>query len=132
VRRFEIAAHPVRYQGAALDLDLTAADVQCRFDRDRAGRPWLMLAAARDGRVEAKALRRDLDALVQTAVRELAREKGVEVERTEFRLTSAGPRSLRVDAKAFVKKKVLIQTVRGAVSLSGRLDIDDRLVARLS
>jgi hypothetical protein len=132
LRRLEIVAHPLRYREAALDLDLTAADVQCRFDRDGAGRPWLALAAARDGRVEVKASRQDVVTLVETAVRELARSKGVDVERIEFQLTSAGPRSLRLDAKVFVKKKVLIQNVRGAVRLSGRLDIDDRLVAKLS
>jgi hypothetical protein len=131
-RRLEVVAHPVRYQGAALDLELTAADVLCRFDCDRSGRPWLTLAAAREGHVEAKARRQDVETLVQTTVRELAQQKGVDVERTEFQLTSAGPRSLRLDAKVFVKKKVLVQTIRGAVTLAGRLDIDDRLVAKLS
>jgi hypothetical protein len=131
-RRLEVVAHPLRYQAAALDLHLTAADARFQFDRDRTGRPWLTLTAARDGHFEAKALKSDIEELVQTGVRELARQKGVEVERIEFRLTSAGPRSLRLDAKVSVAKKVLVKTVRGAVSVSGRLDIDDALVAKLS
>src|SRR5215470_9802084 len=88
-RRLEVVAHPLRVQAAALDLDLTAADARFAFGRDRAGRPWLVLTAARDGRFEARAAKRDIEALVQTAVRELAHQHGVEVEWTEFRLTDA-------------------------------------------
>jgi hypothetical protein len=131
-RRLEVVGHPVRYQEVALDLDLAAADVQFQHDRDRDGRPLLALASAREGHVTAQASRRDIEAAVQAVVRELAQQQGVEVEQIDIQLTGAGPRSVRLDAKVNVKKKVVLKPVRGAVTFAGRLDIDDRLVAKLS
>jgi hypothetical protein len=130
-RRLEVVAHPLRVEGAAVHADLTAHDVGCQFERDRDGRPWLALASARDGHFAARVSQRDLDAVIQAKVRELAREKGVAVERVECRLAQAGPRAVRLDATVHVVKKTFL-TVRGVVTLAGRLDITDELVARLS
>ncbi len=131
-RRLEFLAHPLRVGQAAVHFDLSAGDVRFAFGRNKAGQPLLVLESARDGQVEARANRQEAEAALLARLGELAREKGVEIERTELKLDQTGPRSLRLDAKVYVRKKVLVQSIRGAVSVAGRLDIDDALVARLS
>jgi hypothetical protein len=128
----EVLAHPLNAEGAKLDFDLTAANVQFNYDRSRAGRPVLVLASASDGRVAARVSRAELEALVTAKAKEAAKQKGVDVERIDFNFTQLGPRSVRLEAKAAVATKALFKTVRGAVGFGGRVDVDDRLVARLS
>ena len=85
-----------------------------------------------EGRLTVRVSRAELEALVTAKAREVVRAKGVEIERIDFRLDQLSPRSMRLGAKADVQTKALFKTVRGAVTLTGRVDIDDRLVARLS
>ncbi|HEX4590069.1 MAG TPA: hypothetical protein VH120_09085 [Gemmataceae bacterium] len=128
----EVLAHPLNAEGAKLDFDLTAANVRFNYDRSRTGRPVLSLAAAGDGRVTARVSRAELEALVTAKAREAARQKGIDVEGIDFNLAQLGPRSVRLEGKAAVATKALFKTVRGAVVFGGRVDIDDRLVAKLS
>lgn len=131
-KSLEVQGHPVVVEGARIQFDLTATDVSFNFDRSRAGRPVLTLAAATDGRVVVRVSRADLEAVVIAKARAAAREKGVEIEQIDFDLKQLGPRSVRLAAKAGVQTKALFKTIRGAVTFAGRLDVDDRLVARLS
>jgi hypothetical protein len=131
-KSLEVLAHPVAVEGAKIDFDLTAGAVSFNFDRTRAGRPVLTLASATDGRVVVRVSRAELLALVTAKARAAAKEKGVEIERIDLNLTQLGPRSVRLEAKAPVQTKALFKTVRGAVTFAGRLDVDDRLVAKLS
>jgi hypothetical protein len=128
----DVLAHPLHAEGAKLDFDLTAANVQFNYDRSRTGRPVLSLAAATDGRVTARVSRAELEALVTAKAKEAARQKGVDVEKIDFNFTQLGPRSVRLEAKAAVSTKALFKTVRGAVVFGGRIDVDDRLVAKIS
>jgi hypothetical protein len=131
-KSIEVLAHPVMAEGAKLHLDLTATSVQFDYDRTRANQPVMTLAGASDGRIAVHVSRTELETLVTAKAREAARAKGVEVERIEFNLTQLGERSIRLDAKAQVQTKALFKTISGAVTLTGRLDVDDRLVARIS
>jgi hypothetical protein len=130
-KSLEVLAHPVIAEGAKIHFDLTAADARFNFDRTRAGRPVLTLAAATDGRIIVRVSRTDLQAVVTAKARAAAKEKGVDIERIDFDLTQLGPRSVRLGAKAAVQTKALFKTIRGAVTFAGRLDVDDRLVAKL-
>lgn len=131
-RSFDVLAHPVRAEGGNIHFDLTASDIRFDFDRNRAGRPVLTLAAAREGRVMARVSQAELRALVMAKAQEAAQVKGVQIERIDWTLTPLGPRSVRLDAKATVQTKALFKTIRGAVTFAGRVDIDDRLVAKVS
>jgi hypothetical protein len=131
-RSVEMVAHPLLVEGARVRFDLTAADVRFNFDRNKAGRPVLLLASAADGRVTLGITKADLIALATAKAREAARLKGVEVERLDLNLTQLGARSIRLEAKADVQTKAIFKMVRGAVVFRGRIDVDDRLVARLS
>jgi hypothetical protein len=127
-----IVAHPLLLEEARVRFDLTAGDVRFDFDRNRSGRPVLVLASAAEGRVTVASSKADLVALITAKAREAARVKGVDVEQVELNLTQLGPRSIRLEARAEVQTKAIFKMVRGAVVLRGRIDVDDRLVARLS
>lgn len=128
----EVMADPLVALGANVYLDLEATDVRFSFGRSRTGRPVMILAAAADGRLTARISRADLETLVTSRLRDAAREKGVEIEHVKFDVTQLGPRSVRLAARAAVQTKALFKTIRGVVTFTGRADVDDRLVARLS
>lgn len=127
-----LLAHPLNAEGALVHFDLTASAVRFDFDRSRSGRPVMTLAAATDGRVTASVSKSDLQSLIVAKARTAAKEKGVTIERIDFDLNQIGPRSVRLDARAAVQTRALFKTISGAVTFAGRLDVDDRLVARLS
>src|SRR5262249_52382270 len=97
--RLEFLAHPLRAGQAAVHFDLTAHDVRFAFGRNQAGQPLLVLESARDGQVDARANRPEAEAALLAWLGELARQKGIEIERTELTLDQTGPRSLRLEAK---------------------------------
>ena len=92
----------------------------------------MSLAGATDGRLVGRVSRAELQNMLIAKARAAAKEKGVDIERIDIDLTSLGPRSVRLDLKAAVQTKALFKTIRGAVTFTGRLDVDDRLVAKLS
>ena len=128
----EVLAHPLIVEGVNVQFNLAATAVRFNFDRTRAGRPVMTLAAATAGRIVGRVSRTDLQALVTAKARAAAKEKGIDIEQIDIDLTQLGPRSVKVDVKATVQTKALFKSIRGAVTFAGRLDVDDRLVAKLS
>src|SRR3954470_23841158 len=47
VGKLEISGHPIRYQKAKLDLDVSAKGLAFDFDRDKKGHPLLVLTDAK-------------------------------------------------------------------------------------
>lgn len=129
---FEVVGHPLLYLSSKLDFEVKAADVQFQFDRTQSGRPVMALAAAQDGRVAARISREDFERLATAKAAEFAKANGITLDRIDFDIDQTGPRSLRFNVKAHVQTKALFKMIRGAVVLSGQLDIDDDLVARAS
>jgi hypothetical protein len=128
VDTLEVVGHPIKYGQHKLDLTLNARDVQFDFARDKTSRPLLVLTDARDGHVEAKISKADLEALLLTVARELAKEQNIQVRELELNLTSQGPRSLAADARVKAAKMLMSGTIR----IMGRLDVDDELNATIS
>jgi hypothetical protein len=128
----DVQGHPVSAEGVNIHFDLAATDVQFNFDRNKSGRPVLVMAAAKDGRVVARISQSELRTLVTAKATAAAGAKGVQIESIDWTLTPLGPRSVRLDATAGVATKALFKTIRGAVNFTGRVDIDERLVAKLS
>jgi hypothetical protein len=128
VERLEVSGHPIRYEEAELDLGLSARGVTLDFDRDKKGKPLLVLNDAKEGKVEAKISKEDLENLVLEAARVAAGAQGVKIEDLDLKLTSKGPRSAAAEVR--VKAKKMMMT--GVVVIKGQLDIDDELNATVS
>jgi hypothetical protein len=128
VEQFQLSAAPIQYEQARLNLKLTAAGLLLDFDRDKSGRPLLVLTAARSGTVDARIAKTDIETLLKEAAAGAAKQQGIKIEHLELDLQEAGPRAIAASVR--VKAKKLMMT--GVLHLTGRLDIDDALNATVS
>ncbi len=125
--RLEIVGAPLEFEGMPLDVRVEAERVELRF----AGEPGdgaLVLAGAAGGSVVLAIAQSALENLLHRLAKDAAEKQGVEVKKTTLELTARGPRALAfrcaVTAKMFVMSADL--------SLSGNLDVDEELNARVS
>lgn len=126
--QLEILGHPVNVQGAAVHLDLNAGDVLFDYDRDREGRPLLLLVAAEAGRVGVEISRADLEALLLAEAKAAAAKQGVTVENAALDLVPIDQRSVAITARVTAKKLF----ARATVEVRGQLRVDDELNAKIS
>jgi hypothetical protein len=125
---FELTGHPVRVQGAAVDLSCVASDVQIGQAHDEEGNLLLLLQKAAKGTVEVSISIADLQALVRTGATTAARKQGVILEDVQLRLRAQTERSLDLEVRVRARKLFLAAEVR----ITGRAEIDENLNARLS
>lgn len=125
--QLEILGHPVHVRGAGIHLDLNAGDVLFNYDRDREGRPLLLLAAAEAGRVTIKISRDDLETLLLAEAKAAAAKQGVAVEKATLDLVPVDQRSVAIVARVTAKKLF----ARATVEVRGQLRVDDELNAKL-
>jgi hypothetical protein len=127
VDKLDISGHPIRYQKAKLELGVTAKGLTFDFDRDKKNHPLLVLTDARDGKVDAKITKADLQAVLLDAATLAAKQQGVTIQDLHVDLQAKGTRMI-LDAKVKAKKMMM----SGVVNVSGQLEIDDELVATVS
>lgn len=128
VGHFEFTGHPLRYENAKVDLEVTAKGVKLDFAKDKGGHPLLVLADAQEGHAEANVSKEDLRALVIAGASAAAKEQGVKIQDVVIELTSTGKRSLAADVRVTARKAI----VSGVVRLTGRAEVDDDLNATVS
>jgi len=128
VGRLLVTARPIEVDTARVTVALDATGVTADLGRDAVGNAVLLPRSAADGRFLLELPHADLERLVLLGVRELAERHKIGIQQTELRLTSLGPRSVRMDLSVVAKKML----IKGRIAITGRLDVDDRLVARLS
>ena len=125
--RLEIVGAPLDFEGTPLTVRVEAEGAVLRF----AGTPAdgaLVLTNAASGSISLAVAHAALEALLHQLAKGAAEKQGLEVKRTVLELTARGPRALSfrcaVTAKMFVMSADL--------SLSGSLDVDEQLNARVS
>src|SRR5438105_245192 len=67
VDQLEVSGKPVKYEQNKLDLELKASGVSFDFARDKKGQPLLVLADAKEGHVQAKMSKADIESLARAA-----------------------------------------------------------------
>jgi hypothetical protein len=128
VDQLEVSGHPILYEKSKLDLDLTAKGVKLDFARDKSKKPLLVLTDAREGRVEAKMSKADIEAAIKSIGTKLAKQQGVVLQDLDLKLTSETDRSVAVEVRVKAKKMIM----SGVITVKGRLDLDDDLNATFS
>jgi hypothetical protein len=128
VDQFEVSGHPVKYEQSKLDLDLKARGVKLDFARDKNKKPLLVLADAREGRVEARMSKADIEAAVKSIAGTVAKQHGINLQDLTLTLTSETDRSVAVEVRVKAKKMIM----SGVIHVKGRLDLDDELNATVS
>ena len=128
VDQLDVSGHPIKYEQSKLDLDLSARGVKLDFARDKDKKPLLVLADAREGRVDAKMSKADIEAVVKSIAGTLAKQQGISLQDLDLKLTSETDRSVAVELRVKAKKMIM----SGVIHVKGRLDVDDELNATLS
>ena len=128
VDQLEISGHPIKYEQSKLDLQLTARGVKLDFARDKNKKPLLVLSDAREGTVEAKMSKADIEAAAKSIAAAAAKQHGINLQDLDLKLTSEGDRSLVVEVRVKAKKMIM----SGVIHVKGRLDVDDELNATVS
>ncbi len=128
VERFEISGHPILVQKAKLELSCTARDVTLGQGRDKEGNVLLLLQDAAEGNVEVAVPLADLEELVFAGAKAEAAKQGVTVESVRIELQARSDRALEGVVHVRAKKLFLAASVQ----ISGRVEIDEQLTARLS
>jgi hypothetical protein len=128
VDQLDFVGQPIHAAKSKLDVTLKAHKVSFDFAHDASGQAMLVLTDAKDGKVQVKVGKADLQALLLAAASAAARPQGVTVQDLQLDLTSDGPRSIGVEARVKAKKMVM----SGTVVVRGKADLDGQLVATLS
>lgn len=128
VEKLELSAQPIQYEKAKLNLKVSATGLRFDFDRDKKGKPVLVLTDAKTGKVDARISKADIEALLTEAATLAAAQQGITIQQLELDLKAAGPRSVHANVR--VKAKKLLMT--GVLHITGKLDIDDELNATVS
>ena len=127
VERLEIVGAPVDFEGTPLEVRVEAVDAELRF-AGVSGDGALVLAAAAGGSVALRVAHAALENLLHGLAKDAAEKQGVEVKKTRLELTARGPRALAFRCAVTAKMFVL----SADLSLSGNLDVDEQLNARVS
>jgi hypothetical protein len=126
--RFELIATPAHLESAPVHVSLLAVAAEFDFTAAENDTSLLLIRRAAQGDVTLEVSTADLERLVQTHAANAAREHGADIKSVRIRFDARGPRALSVTAE--VTAKVFIATA--TLTLSGDLDLDDQLNARLS
>jgi hypothetical protein len=127
-RSVEIQGSPAQVESVPVELKLQAQDVVIgAADAAEGSGKVLVFERAAHGTLDLSVARRDLEKVMLEAGSAAAKEKGAEVQSVELQLQSEAPRALAV--RALVTAKAMFFTT--TVTISGCLEIDDRLNARL-
>jgi len=128
VDKLQLTAEPIKYEQAKLNLRLSATGLKFDFDRDKKGKPLLVLTDAKSGKVDAKISKADIQKVLTEVATVAAKQQGITIQDLELDLKSAGPRSVAADVRVKAKKLMM----SGVIHITGKLDIDDELNATLS
>ena len=125
--RFELVAKPIELESTPVQISVHADDASFKLASTSEGELLLIERAAR-GEVTVEVARVEVERLIHSFASAAAKEHGVDIKSVKVSFTSRGPRAVSV--KAEVTAKMFIATA--TVALSGDVDLDDQLNARLS
>ena len=128
VDKLNLSAQPIKYEQTKLNLKLSATGLKFDFDRDKKGNPLLVLTDAKDGKVDARISKNDIETLMTEAATLAAQQQGIKIEDLELDLKKTGPRAVAADVRVTAKKMMMT----GVIRITGQLDIDDELNATVS
>lgn len=128
VAKLEITAQPIKYEQTQLNLKMTGSGLVFDYARDKKGHPILVLTDAKDGKVEAKISKADIETLARHAAEMAAEQQNIKIQDLDLDLKSDGPRSIAIEVRIKAKKLMM----SGTIVLRGRLDVDDELNATIS
>jgi hypothetical protein len=127
-RDFELDGRPLVCDRARMNVHLTASRARLDLEHDERGRPIMMLADARQARLDFDATRADLERIVLISAREAGKHYGVKVDSVSLKLDAETPRSISLDLHLSTK----VGFIPAGMRFQAHVDIDNDMNARLS
>ena len=128
VEHLEVRGEPVLVRSSRMNMRLTADTAQINLERDRRGKPVMMLALAKSGTLSFDMSRVDAEALVLHDARELASHYGIDIESIRITIFPETPRSIQ--ASVYVETKIAF--IPAGMLFQAHIAIDDSMNARIS
>lgn len=128
VQHLEVKGEPMLLRTAKLNMRLVADGAQLDMERDRRGRPVMMLAQARSGSLNFDVSRADAEVIMLQNAREMAAKSGVSIEKLRLTIVPETPRELQVSL--YVSTKVAL--IPAGMLFKAHVVVDDSMNARIS
>lgn len=128
VEHLEVRGEPMLLRTAKLNMRLQADGATMDMERDRHGKPVLMLAQAKSGSLSFDVSRADAEAIMLQRARDMASHSGVTIERLKFTVVPETPRALSVSL--YVSTKVAL--IPAGMLFKAHVVVDDSMNARIS
>ena len=128
VEHLEVRGEPVLLRSTRMNMRLTADTAQIDLERDRHGKPVMMLAKAKSGTLSFDVSRADAESLVLHDAREMASHYGVSIESIKIIIFPETPRSIQ--ASVYVETKIAF--IPAGMLFQAHITIDDSMNARIS
>lgn len=128
VQHLELKAEPMLLRSARLNLRLVAEGAQLDMERDRRGRPVMMLARAKSGSFNVDVSRADAEAIMLHDAREMAAKAGVSIEKLQLTIVPETPRELQVSL--YISTKIAL--IPAGMLFKAHVIVDDTMNARIS
>jgi len=128
VERFELVGEPLLCREARLNLTVSAADAHLDLERDRHGKPIMLLSEAKDASLSFEATGADLQRILLADLQAAGSPFGVDVISTSLHLVAENERSVSVDLQVFTK----FALIPAGMHFKAHVDIDDNMNAKLT
>jgi hypothetical protein len=127
-QQFEFKARPVNIDGAKIDLNVQARQVQLGLQRDKQNTPILVVASAHDGQVSCETTNQDLSTIFKASANEKGKRYGLTVQKAKLQLASDHSHDIQADLR--LQSRLVLVPI--SLHFTAKVDVDNRGNARLS
>ncbi|MEY2490965.1 MAG: hypothetical protein QOC70_2907 [Verrucomicrobiota bacterium] len=123
VDQLTLSASPLLLGPAAVNLSLSAREVQFSQGKDSNAQIVLSPESAADGSIEISATQIDLEALIAELAQNQAGKQGITIDGVQLKLRQKNAHSLAVEVRLRARKLFL----SASLQVTGQLELDDQL-----
>jgi hypothetical protein len=123
-----LSASPLFLGPAAVNLSISAREVQVGQGKDPNNQIVLSLESATDGKINISIRQSDLETLVVKLARDQASKQGITIDGVQLTLRQESARSIAAEVHLRARKLFL----RASIRVTGQLDLDDQLNLKIS
>jgi hypothetical protein len=128
VGHFDLRGEPILIQAAKVHMHLTADDALMKLERDRHGKPMMMLADASSGSLQLDVTTADAEKLMLDNARQTASKYAIIIDKLQFTVVPETPREL--DATLYVGTRIAL--VPAGMLFRAHVSIDDSMNAKIT
>jgi hypothetical protein len=128
IDQLTLSASPLSLGPAAVNLSVSAREVQVGQGKDPNNQIVLSLESAADGNIEISVRQSDLEALTAKLAQNQASKQGITIDNVQLKLRQESAHSIAAEVRLRARKLFLQASIR----VTGQLDLDDQLNLKIS